>query len=66
MKITTDQWTYIEIDSTKIMRGEYDEPSWLHYFGLAMYDLDGDGDLDIVSIGLDRHKFVPVWRNDGK
>jgi len=44
-----DQFTYIQIDSTKAMWGEFDDPEWLRYFGLAMGDVDGDGDADIVS-----------------
>lgn len=47
--IATDQWTYIEVDSTKAMWGDFDEPEWLRYFGLAMDDLDGDGYADIVT-----------------
>lgn len=44
-----DQWTYIEIDSSKAMWGDFDEPEWLRYFGLATGDVDGDGDADIVT-----------------
>ena len=44
-----DQWTYIQIDSSKSMWGEYDEPEWLRYFGLATGDVDGDGDADIIT-----------------
>ena len=47
--LATDQWTYIEIDSTKAMWGDFDEPEWLRYFGLAAGDLDNDGFMDIVS-----------------
>lgn len=34
------------------------------HLGTRAYDLDGDGDLDIVSIGWDRYELVHVWRND--
>ncbi len=36
------------------------------HLGTQTYDLDGDGDLDIVSIGWDQHQFVHVWRNDAR
>ena len=32
--------------------------------GSALVDLDGDGDLDLVSIAWDDYKFLHVWRND--
>ncbi|MBK1878261.1 FG-GAP repeat domain-containing protein [Pelagicoccus mobilis] len=36
------------------------------HLGAQTADMDGDGDLDIVSIGWDQHKFVHLWRNDAK
>lgn len=45
----TDAWTYIEVDSAKAMWGDFDQPEWLRYFGMAAGDIDGDGYLDIVS-----------------
>jgi len=45
----TDDWTYIEVDSSKAMWGEFAEPEWLRYFGLAATDLNGDGYHDIVT-----------------
>ena len=47
--LPTDSWTYIEVDSSKAMWGDYDEPEWLRYFGLAAGDLNSDGYMDIVS-----------------
>ena len=47
--LPVDQFTYIQIDSAKAMWGDFDDPEWLRYFGLAMGDVDGDGDADIVS-----------------
>ncbi|CAH1000233.1 hypothetical protein LEM8419_01382 [Neolewinella maritima] len=34
------------------------------HLGAQPYDLDGDGDLDLISIGWDQHQYVHVWRND--
>lgn len=42
-------WTYVEIDDQKAMWGEFDDPEWLRYFGLAAGDVDGDGLRDIIS-----------------
>ena len=47
--LPVDDWTYVEIDSTKAQWGDFDEPEWLRYFGLAMGDVDGDGHPDIVT-----------------
>lgn len=42
-------WTYLQIDDQKGKWGDWDDPDWLRYFGLDMGDVDGDGDLDILS-----------------
>ena len=34
------------------------------HLGTQLTDLDGDGDLDIVSIAWDNYKYLHVWRND--
>jgi hypothetical protein len=44
-----DGWTYIQIDSTKQMWGDWNDPDWLRYFGLDAGDVDRDGNMDIVS-----------------
>lgn len=35
------------------------------HLGTRLADLNGDGFLDIVSIGWDQHQFLHVWRNNG-
>jgi len=35
-----------------------------NHLGARAFDMDGDGDLDILGIGWDQHKFVHLWRND--
>lgn len=42
-------WRYIRVDDSRGKWGDFDEPEWLRYFGLAVGDLTGDGHLDIVS-----------------
>jgi hypothetical protein len=42
-------WTYVQLDDHKGKWGDWDAPDWLRYFGLDMGDVDGDGDLDVVS-----------------
>lgn len=44
-----DKWTYIEVDSKRAKWGDWDDPKWCKYFGLASGDITGDGQLDIVS-----------------
>ncbi len=34
------------------------------HLGCQLFDLDSDGDLDMVSIAWDHYKFLHVWRND--
>ncbi len=42
-------WQYIQVDNNKKMWGDWDQPDWLRYFGLAYGDINGDGLQDIVS-----------------
>ncbi len=47
--LSLDKWTYIEVDSNRAKWGDFDEPEWLKYFGLARGDLTGDGYGDTAS-----------------
>ncbi|MFC4701546.1 FG-GAP repeat domain-containing protein [Glaciecola siphonariae] len=49
MRVANEPWQYIQVDDSKQMWGDWDEPEWLRYFGLAAGDVDGDGLKDIVS-----------------
>ncbi|MEM9527223.1 MAG: hypothetical protein AAGA31_11475, partial [Bacteroidota bacterium] len=46
---STRSWTYIQVDSTKAKWGDFDEPDWLRYFGLAIGEIDDRGGLDILT-----------------
>lgn len=48
-KLSLDKWTYIQVDNNRGKWGDWDEPAWLRYFGLAMHDVDGDGYKDIIA-----------------
>ncbi len=48
-------WTYIQVDSTRDKWGDYAEPNWLRYFGLAMGDMTNDKLPDILA---GRHIYV--------
>jgi hypothetical protein len=48
-KLSLDDWTYIEVDNKRGKWGDWDEPNWLKYFGLAMADVTGDGYKDIIA-----------------
>jgi hypothetical protein len=34
------------------------------HLGTLLFDMDSDGDLDIISIAWDNYKFFHLWRND--
>src|SRR5690554_3775675 len=44
-----NNWTYIQIDSTRAKWGDWNQPEWLRYFGLDMKDVTGNGYKDIVA-----------------
>ena len=48
-KLSLNDWTYIEVDNKRGKWGDWDEPNWLKYFGLAMADVTGDGYRDIIA-----------------
>ncbi len=48
-KQSLDQWTYIQVDNDRHAWGEFEEPEWLKYFGVAAGDMSHDGQADIVS-----------------
>lgn len=49
----------------KFTKEEIDRGKESH-LGAQPFDMDGDGDLDIISIGWDQHKYVHLWRNDAR
>ena len=42
-------WRHVLVDDRRAKWGDFDEPQWLRYFGLAVGDLSGDGYPEIVS-----------------
>jgi hypothetical protein len=36
------------------------------HLGTLLLDLDGDGDLDILSVAWDEYRFLHLWRNDAR
>jgi len=48
-KLSLNDWTYIQVDNERCKWGDWDEPNWLKYFGLAMADVAADGYKDIVA-----------------
>ena len=59
----------------KIWKNVNNGDRWLEYLvdqdkeshlGTRVMDLDGDGDLEIVSIAWDEYPYLHLWRNDAK
>ncbi len=48
-KLSLDKWTYIQVDNQRGKWGDWDEPDWLKYFGLAMANVTGNGFKDIIA-----------------
>ncbi|MBI5692319.1 MAG: VCBS repeat-containing protein [Verrucomicrobia bacterium] len=50
-RIALDRWTHITVDDARAKYGDFAEPKWLKYYGLATADLSGHGNglRDIVS-----------------
>jgi hypothetical protein len=42
-------WTYVQVDSHRSKWGDFNDPAYLRYLGLAVGDVSGDGFKDIVS-----------------
>jgi hypothetical protein len=34
------------------------------HLGTLLFDMDSDGDLDILSIAWNNYRFLHLWRND--
>lgn len=48
-KLPLDKFTYIEVDSTRQKWGDWEDPSWLRYFGLDFPDVDFNGYKEILA-----------------
>ncbi len=62
---TLESWQYVQIDDTKSKWGDYADPDWLRYFGVAGGDVNGDGLSDIVSgrwIYLNQGSLSGEWK----
>jgi hypothetical protein len=44
-----DKWQYIQADDSRQKWGDWDEPSWLRYFGLDIKDINNDGYKDVIA-----------------
>ena len=59
-KIGLDRWTYIHADDSRAPAAGGRAGD----FGIGFGDVNGDGDLGIVSIAYFGFKDLHVWRND--
>lgn len=48
-KLPLDKWKYICADSTRQKWGDFEKPEWLRYFGFDTYDINNDGNKEILS-----------------
>lgn len=44
-----DKWSYIQVDDSRQKWGDWDDPSWLRYFGLDIKDINRDGFKDLIA-----------------
>lgn len=47
--LARNKWKYVMIDDQRAKWGDFAEPDWMKYFGLAAEDCTGDGFRDLVS-----------------
>jgi len=48
-ELSLGRWSYIQVDDDRAKWGDFDDPSWAAYFGLALGNIRSNGLLDIVS-----------------
>jgi len=47
--LSLQDWTYIQVDSTRKKWGDWNKPAWLRSFGIDAADITGDGMKDIIA-----------------
>ena len=50
--LSLDKWTYIQVDNQRGKWGDWDEPDWLRYFGLAMTDVEAPARSSPAAMGM--------------